>query len=78
MKIIHEMFLTRTLSEGEYVFQIRLSDLELSKLKYHKWLDLYFAKSKERFLKDLSEVLASNILTELEKMTDNEKVKNDL
>lgn len=28
MKIIQEMFLTRTLSESEYVFQMRLSDLE--------------------------------------------------
>lgn len=51
-----------------YIFQIEISTLELDRLKHETFLGIEFKKEKYRFLCDLSDVLAWEILKTLERV----------
>lgn len=59
---------TTACADSDLIFQIKLSELDLYRLRHYKFLGFDFQKSKYRFLLDLRDVLTEEILSCLEQM----------
>jgi len=64
------MTMTIGVNQSKYIFQIEINEYDLAQLSEYKLLGMTFKKSKYQFLNDLSDVLTTQILHLLEKMTD--------
>ncbi len=69
-RIVDYVSCTVSANSHEYQFGVSLSALELERLSHYRVLGMRFRKEKYQFLNDIAEVLAANILEQLEKIVD--------
>ena len=68
MTLVDEVTVTTIPVEDEYVFTLRISMLELSKISYRSILGFSFPRNKYEYLNEVAKIITAEVMEKLKRM----------